>query len=244
VILTLTVLNTDTISITRSICAGDTFRIGNIAYTQSGNYSDTLTNGNGCDSIVTLMLTVNSLPVVTFTWDSLIAMHDVVNMINVSGQDYQVGNDTAGWCSWPAHFPSYFLLTGGSPPRGHYSGPHVSNDTLTPHLPDSIMYFYSDSYGCSQSAFGLLFETYCDGINQINANNSISIYPNPASTELFIKAENFKPVRLTLYDISGQVLQSGKFEPHIDISQLSSGVYFIEVKAGNEVARKRFVKIG
>lgn len=41
-----------------TICNGDTFYVGTYAHTQSNTYSDTLMNVNGCDSVVTLTLTV------------------------------------------------------------------------------------------------------------------------------------------------------------------------------------------
>jgi gliding motility-associated-like protein len=45
------------------ICEGDTFIVGESAYTRSGNYIDTLKNKNGCDSIVKTHLTVSSISV-------------------------------------------------------------------------------------------------------------------------------------------------------------------------------------
>jgi hypothetical protein len=47
-------------SIAPAICSGDTFRLAGNVYTQTGNYTDTLTNAGGCDSIVTILLTVKS----------------------------------------------------------------------------------------------------------------------------------------------------------------------------------------
>ncbi len=40
------------------ICIGDEYQQGNSIYTESGVYTDTLTTGNGCDSILTVDLTV------------------------------------------------------------------------------------------------------------------------------------------------------------------------------------------
>lgn len=61
-------IRTDTVRVTissasssfvnASICAGDTFFIGTNRYTQSGNYIHTIPSSSGCDSIVTLALTV------------------------------------------------------------------------------------------------------------------------------------------------------------------------------------------
>jgi hypothetical protein len=52
-----TCLVTDS-TITTSICSGDTFYVGTHAHTVTNTYSDTLVNAAGCDSIVTLNLTV------------------------------------------------------------------------------------------------------------------------------------------------------------------------------------------
>ncbi len=42
-----------------SICTGDSISFGSHTYNTTGHYTDTLTNGNGCDSLVQLNLTVN-----------------------------------------------------------------------------------------------------------------------------------------------------------------------------------------
>ena len=216
-----------------TICGNDSVYFAGAYFDTSGIYSHI-----GCDSSVILTLTVNTLPVVTFSWDSLAMLNNVSYVIQ----------DTAVWCM----SPNQFVLIGGYPSSGHYFGNGISNDTLYGYQAfqypyngerDTIVYWYTDNNNCSNSATGILIAEMCEGIHEINADNSIGIYPNPATTELFIKAENFRPEQLRLYDISGQVIRAGKFEPKIDISQLSSGVYFIEVKAGNEVARKRFVKM-
>ncbi|MGB1296187.1 MAG: PA domain-containing protein [Flavobacteriales bacterium] len=49
------------IPLAESICMGETFMVGSTGYTTTGNYSDTLTSINGCDSVVNLDLTINAL---------------------------------------------------------------------------------------------------------------------------------------------------------------------------------------
>ena len=44
--------------ITDTLCAGDTYRVGNSTYDQTGIYTDSLISSIGCDSIVTLNLTI------------------------------------------------------------------------------------------------------------------------------------------------------------------------------------------
>ena len=59
VTLNLTIHNSDSSSSVQRACDSYTWSVNSATYTQSGMYSDTLQTVNGCDSIVTLDLTVN-----------------------------------------------------------------------------------------------------------------------------------------------------------------------------------------
>ncbi len=63
------------------------------------------------------------------------------------------------------------------------------------------------------------------------------IYPNPASTKLYIKglAEG-KEVQII--DVNGSLLQTTTYKGYLDISKLKSGLYVIRTKSGNH----RFIK--
>ncbi|HLP18928.1 MAG TPA: hypothetical protein VK174_01430, partial [Chitinophagales bacterium] len=65
--LTLTVSSVISSTVNASICAGETYVFNGQVLGTSGNYSDTLQATGGCDSIVTLNLTVDSLPDATIT---------------------------------------------------------------------------------------------------------------------------------------------------------------------------------
>jgi gliding motility-associated-like protein len=62
VTLNLTVLNVPTTLLVESICDGETFGVGSSVYDATGTYTDTLIAANGCDSIITLELTVLEVP--------------------------------------------------------------------------------------------------------------------------------------------------------------------------------------
>jgi hypothetical protein len=212
------------------ICTGDTFYIGNTGYTLQGNYIDTLQSAAGCDSIVSLTLTVNALPVVTFNPDSSLGLGHF-------------------WCT---NIYPIIILKSGNPPGGVYSGGGVSNDTLSIYLLqmqhldrglDTIFYSYADTDGCSAMAFDTTITTVCSGIEQINVNDNISIYPNPTSSILYIKTEGLHPETITIYDVNGQAVLTQPFTPELDIHNLSAGVYLLEVNSVEGVARKRWVKI-
>ena len=50
-----------------TICQGETFEVGNSSYSNTGTFFDTLVAANGCDSIVELVLQVNSTPTIAAT---------------------------------------------------------------------------------------------------------------------------------------------------------------------------------
>ena len=82
VVLNLTVLNTPETTLTESICNGESFSVGASSYTASGVYTDVLTAANGCDSTVTLNLTVLPTPATA------------LNIAICDGESYQVGNSS------------------------------------------------------------------------------------------------------------------------------------------------------
>jgi hypothetical protein len=59
---TVTVKQPSSSTINQSICQGNSYFFNGQQLTQSGTYKDTLQNAVGCDSIITLILTVNPLP--------------------------------------------------------------------------------------------------------------------------------------------------------------------------------------
>lgn len=71
--------------------------------------------------------------------------------------------------------------------------------------------------------------------------NAINVYPNPATSEVYIASKT--PVtRLAVYNIYGQqVLQPESNVSRIDISSLAGGTYFIELYANDQKVVKKVV---
>jgi hypothetical protein len=59
---TVTVLEHTSSQLSHSMCEGESYLFNGIDQVAAGTYTDTLVNANGCDSVITLVLTVNSLP--------------------------------------------------------------------------------------------------------------------------------------------------------------------------------------
>jgi hypothetical protein len=71
---------------------------------------------------------------------------------------------------------------------------------------------------------------------QASIKPTIVIVPNPASEQISISladAEKFDPEYIKLYDLSGRMLINKPFNPHIDVSGLESGMYFIQIAGAN-----------
>jgi len=73
---------------------------------------------------------------------------------------------------------------------------------------------------------------------------SVSIFPNPVSEKLVINSKDFSIDHITIYSISGKkVIESFKIENNtVDVSELSKGMYFIEVSTSERKTTKKFIK--
>lgn len=77
-----------------------------------------------------------------------------------------------------------------------------------------------------------------------SANNSARLYPNPAGKLLNIEME-MDDATATVFDQLGRSILKQKFnspKTTIDLSFLSPGVYFLELKSKNKLSRNKFIK--
>ena len=101
----------------------------------------------------------------------------------------------------------------------------------------------------SQSAITIKEYSLGSPSKNINPNNSfiISVYPNPAKNAIivsipFVSNES----TLIIYNIVGQELlkqQITDIKTRIDISNLTSGIYFVRVKTENGMREKKIIKV-
>lgn len=81
------------------------------------------------------------------------------------------------------------------------------------------------------------------GIDVLNSyKNSISIYPNPTNTTLFIKTENENLIQYQITNSIGQIISQDKLNGNkIDVSALAKGIYFIEVTFNNTIYSQKII---
>jgi hypothetical protein len=77
-------------------------------------------------------------------------------------------------------------------------------------------------------------------------SNTFSVFPNPVEKELIIKSVT--PINsIIIYDVNGRMLNSkeglySSLEYQLDVTNLSKGVYFIEVISGDFKQTQKFIK--
>ena len=91
-------------------------------------------------------------------------------------------------------------------------------------------------------------DSLTSGIKQISNKESITIYPNPATTTITLHSliPISNPQSLTITDILGNEVYhqpiNNSNNQSIDVSQWSDGVYFYQLKNNMETVRGKFVK--
>lgn len=83
------------------------------------------------------------------------------------------------------------------------------------------------------------------GVNVRDYDTSIFIYPNPASNVLNFDLKNDITISgITINDVSGKEVykSANTMNNSIDVSNLSSGVYFVTFKSDNNSVTKKFIK--
>jgi hypothetical protein len=81
------------------------------------------------------------------------------------------------------------------------------------------------------------------GMKENEATNfDPEIYPNPGKNYFFIKTKNEKPVDdVAIYDMNGRLLFSQKENAATIQHNLTGGLYFVEIKIGSSISRKKLV---
>jgi hypothetical protein len=73
-------------------------------------------------------------------------------------------------------------------------------------------------------------------------SKDLSIYPNPASNEIFIRVpSNEQPKIVTLFSMNGQQFLLPIMQGRVDVSSLANGVYMLRAQTGAEIFQSRIV---
>ena len=209
-------------------CDTYTWNTNGQTYTQSGQYTTVLTNAQGCDSTVTLDLTITQpntgsetmTECNSYTW-------------NTNGQTYtqsgqyteiltnQSGCDSTVTLNLTINSSSSSTQTQTGIDSYTWS---VNNETYT----ESGTYtaVITNAAGCD-STITLDLTLEFVGLNE-NESSYVAVYPNPTHNSFILSTKDIINMNFTLVDIQGKVVLTGKIESSedkVDISNLSRGRY-------------------
>jgi len=117
----------------------------------------------------------------------------------------------------------------------------ATSQTYTPLQNGNYTVLVTDISGCS--ATSLPFNVTWMGVNEIEQDNFIALYPNPANDKITIETAKFSQIQIS--NIHSQLIKTlvtNGQKTKIDISSFPCGVYVVEVKSENSTVYKKFVK--
>ena len=69
------------------------------------------------------------------------------------------------------------------------------------------------------------------------------MYPTPVKgSKLYIKTLNSEEVSYRIINMLGQTVKNGKASTEIDVENLKSGIYFLEINDSEDVMIRKFIK--
>ncbi len=208
--LTILYHSTDSLNVTE--CNNYTSPSGNYTWTTSGIFFDTIPNSSGCDSIITINLTINSV-------DTSVTVNPPLLSAYAIGANYQwIYCDSV---IIPGEVNQIFVATA----NGSYSVIISQNDCVDTSFCYSIMNV---------------------GINENVQSNTFFIFPNPSSNHVIISfgariTNGYIMISNTLGEnvYVQNIFNESKEE--INLKNISNGIYFVKVFDGEKYYCKKLI---
>lgn len=230
-------------TISASACDSYTVPSGDETYYVSGMYMDTIPSVSGCDSVMTIDVTINPSSLITITETACDSYLSPAGMTYTSTGLYTDFLTSAAGCD------SIVMIN----LTVNYSTSSTINESglNTYTAPSGAVYTSSGTYtDVIPNAAG------CDSVITINLSlnytglkealgHSIEVFPNPTNSVLHIQglSETQAISRLEIVDMRGRIamLQEKGFET-VNVQELENGMYYLLVHHAQGVARIPFTK--
>ena len=197
-------------------CDSYTWIDGNTYTTSNETATYTLVNASGCDSIVTLDLTITTVDA------SVMVMGDSSLQAQLldAGTTYQWVDCNNNFAVISGETNSIF----STQTSGDYAVEVTINDCSA----------LSDCYNLYNNVNVDIFNT-----------NSIQLFPNPTKSDLTISLEGIEYVDIIVFDIQGKVMLQQSYlldRDNINLSALAPGTYFVKTISSEESKIIRITK--
>ncbi|MCK5857436.1 MAG: T9SS type A sorting domain-containing protein [Bacteroidales bacterium] len=252
-------------SISIIACDSYTSPSGNYTWTMGGNYIDTIPNTAGCDSVISINLTINN------STSSSINVSDCNEYISPSGLVWNVSNiytdiipNSIGCDSvitidltintidiaviksgikltsnaMNANYQWIDCNNGNAPISGATSQVFIASSN------GSYAVIVSDN-NCTDTS--ICFQITEVGFENFNNNTKLKLFPNPSNDIVNIDLSKIeKLVTIEICDVNGKLVLSRDFDNakniKLNISNLDGGVYYIKVRTINYSRVLSFMK--
>lgn len=259
--LNLTINMPTTAIVTTSACESYFWSQNNQTYTVSGMYNNTISNAAGCDSVITLDLTINmpTTAIVTgsacesYLWSQNNQTYTVSGMYNdtisnAAGCDSIIVLDlTITGFTATATDNGDATLTASSGSTYQWinclSGPilNATSQTYTTTENGDYAVMVTNADGCSSTSL-------CVPINYIGLQEiegiQIHVFPNPTNNFLIVNMSTSITL-LEVRDSQGKLLQTLNIQngDKIDLESYQTGVYFLSFQTENGLILRRITKL-
>lgn len=209
----LTILPANTFSQSPTVCAGQSVTVGSHTYNTNGTYTDVLTSlVNGCDSVVTTYLTVNSIDTsvsVTNATLTASALSSTYQWINCSGNTTIIGATNQNYTA-TANGSYAVIITKNS-----------CSDTSTCH---------------SITTTGIVENSFATGItifpNPFTSQTTITFNKEQKNISIKIMDELGKEVKAITFTGKQLVIEKG---------EMKAGVYFMQMQSEQGTLSKKLI---
>jgi serine protease len=156
-----------------------------------------------------------------------------------------IATHTNASCSTCPDGIAFASVTGGVGPYTYTWLPSGGNTALVVNLaPVCYTVNISDAQGCNSSAITCVtITTTTDLSKNSGTSNLLSIFPNPAQTQVIINYPNTE-FDYRIYNDLGQLIESKQHNINtvtINVNNFAKGVFLVEVKIGKESSRKKLI---
>ena len=234
--MTLTVNPVANTNLTAAICEGSAYTENGFDASEAGTYTQNLQTVNGCDSIVTLTLTVNPVENTNLTAAICEGTTYTENGFNVNeAGTYTQNLQTVNGCDSIVTLtltvnPTYNITIDASINEGETYEENGFSESEA----GTYVHTLQSEFGCDSVI--TLNLTVNSSLNDVVANAiEVSLYPNPANAYTTLKVEGLKEqTPVYLFDIQGRKLKEyimniGQETLQIDLGDLPKGVYTITI---------------
>ena len=230
-----------------SVCAGSTVILNPIQGGGPGANSNTYLWSNGVTTRRdTIVVTADITLTVTVTNQAGCSSTDSISITALPAQNSNFGysyvgntysfiDSTSGSTAWSWNF-------------GDGNTSMNQNPTYTFSAPGTYTVTMIVDGPCKTDTISKTILVYPLGVNEMNQKSSVSVYPNPTSSELTVVSITDKIETIKISNVFGAIVKEIKLNTSVknatvSVKELPSGMYTIQLNAGKKISILKFNKL-